>query len=374
MVQSERPGQEGPRQKAGPKSTPIRIPGSPLPPPPRAGGLLRLVEFFGLLRKSVGHGCGPSLPVHKIISLSHRLLSERGEVLGSHVAAEILSSYLSLNAPARAVFFDSLVKEFSPAPSQVGQAADAYCKEPSTDNLARLVRVVEPRRQELFRRLNMASGGTRVLVDMRAQLLEDLRSRPHWKSIEADLEHLLTSWFNRGFLVLRRIDWHTSASILEKLIYYEAVHQIQGWEDLRRRLEADRRCYAFFHPALPEEPIIFIEVALTCGISDKVQPLLDPSKRTRDALRHKRSNGERVGNIEFGYRVSSDQRHLEPDPTEQAALAEIRSLRRQGHTLRGIAMILNRHGHRTRHDTEWRLESVARVVKQHAQPPHAKIA
>jgi DNA invertase Pin-like site-specific DNA recombinase len=97
-------------------------------------------------------------------------------------------------------------------------------------------------------------------------------------------------------------------------------------------------------------------------------------ERTRDALRHKRSNGERVGNIEFGYRLSLDGRHLEPDPTEQAALAEISSLRRQGHTLRGIAMILNRHGHRTRRDTEWRLESVARVVKQHAQPPHVKIA
>ena len=212
MVQSGRPGQDGPRQEAGVKSVPNSYARQPLPPPPRVGAFLRLVELFGLLRKNVGHGGDPSLPVHKIISLSHSLLSERGEVLGSHVAAEILSAYRSLDAPARGVFFDSLVKEFSPAPAQVGQAADAYCKEPSADNLARLLRVVEPRRQELFRRLNMAPGGTRVLVDMRAQLLEELRSRPHWKSIEADLEHLLTSWFNRGFLVLRRIDWHTSAS------------------------------------------------------------------------------------------------------------------------------------------------------------------
>ena len=97
-------------------------------------------------------------------------------------------------------------------------------------------------------------------------------------------------------------------------------------------------------------------------------------ERTRDALRHKRSNGERVGNIEFGYRLSADQRHLELDPTEQAALAEISSLRRQGHTLRGIAAVLNSRGRRTRRRTEWRLESVARVIKQHAQPPHARIA
>src|SRR6266581_8763077 len=98
---------------------------------------------------------------------------------------------------------------------------------------------------------------------------------PHYAGIDADLAHLLGSWFNRGFLVLQRIDWRTPAMVLEKLIQYEAVHAIQGWPDLRRRLQADRRCYAFFHPALPEEPIIFIEVALTRGMSARVQPLLD---------------------------------------------------------------------------------------------------
>jgi malonyl-CoA decarboxylase len=136
--------------------------------------------------------------------------------------------------------------------------------------------VVEAPRQELFRRLNMGPGGTRVLVQMRSRLLQKLDDYPQWQPIAADLAHLLTSWFNRGFLVLQRIDWHTSAIILEKLIQYEAVHQIQGWHDLRRRLEADRRCYGYFHPALPNEPIIFIEAALTRGMSQTVQPLLDP--------------------------------------------------------------------------------------------------
>ena len=118
---------------------------------------------------------------------------------------------------------------------------------------------------------------------MRSQVLQESDHTPRLKPIAADLAHLFTSWFNRGFLVLRRIDWRTSAVILEKLIQYEAVHQIQGWHDLRRRLEADRRCYAFFHPALPDEPIIFIEVALTRGLTDTVQALLDPDSPVLDA-------------------------------------------------------------------------------------------
>ena len=110
---------------------------------------------------------------------------------------------------------------------------------------------------------------------MRRRLLRELKSHPQWAGIDADLYHLLSSWFNRGFLTLQRIEWRTPALVLEKLMQYEAVHEIQGWRDLHRRLESDRRCFAFFHPALPDEPIIFIEVALTKGMSDKVQPLLD---------------------------------------------------------------------------------------------------
>ena len=143
--------------------------------------------------------------------------------------------------------------------------------------------MVEPPRQELFRRLNLAPDGTRILVAMRSQVLQESDRTSRLKPIAADLAHLFTSWFNRGFLVLRRIDWRTSAVVLEKLIQYEAVHQIQGWHDLRRRLETDRRCYAFFHPALPDEPIIFIEVALTRGLSDRVQALLDPDSPVLDA-------------------------------------------------------------------------------------------
>ncbi|MBV9770445.1 MAG: malonyl-CoA decarboxylase [Bryobacterales bacterium] len=219
---------------------------------------------------------GVARTAKRTIALCHSLLSERGEVSGGRLAAEALEAYQTLDERGRRAFFELLIQEFSPDPQEVGTAGDAYRKEPSPENLARLQKVVEPLRQELFRRLNLAPDGTRILVAMRSRVLQESDRNPLLKPIAADLAHLFTSWFNRGFLVLRRIDWRTSAVILEKLIRYEAVHQIQGWHDLRRRLETDRRCYAFFHPALPDEPIIFIEGALTRGLSENVQALLDP--------------------------------------------------------------------------------------------------
>src|SRR5437764_11554796 len=209
-------------------------------------------------------------------SICHELQSQRGEGSGAFIAREALAAYQSLDEPALEVFFSLLVKEFSLDPEAVGRSADAYRKDPSPAKLLHRQRAVESPRQELFRRLNMAPGGIGVLLEMRRRLLRGLADHPHWAVIETDLARLFRSWFSRGFLTLQRIDWRTSALVLEKLIQYEAVHEIQGWEDLRRRLQADRRCYAFFHPALPEEPLIFIEVALTRGMSARVQPLLDP--------------------------------------------------------------------------------------------------
>ncbi len=237
-------------------------------------------SFFRRLFASIGRrpGIVPRAAVRRArhaISLCHALMSERGEVSGARIAREALFAYEDLDESALGIYFDLLVKEFSPDPEEVGRAADAYRADPSQANLIELQRVVEPPRQELFRRLNMATGGTGVIVEMRRRLLKLLPERPYYAGIDADLSHLLNSWFNRGFLVLERIDWRTPALVLEKLIRYEAVHEIQGWPDLHRRLEADRRCYAFFHPSLPDEPLIFIEVALTRGMSSRVQPLLD---------------------------------------------------------------------------------------------------
>ncbi len=196
----------------------------------------------------------------------------------------MLSAYRSLDDEAFDAFLDLLVDEFSPDRQRLFRAADQFRQDPSQTHLVQLQLAAESPRQELFRRCNLGPGGTAVLLDFRRRLLRTLKARPERTGIDADLVHLFRSWFNRGFLVLHRIDWRTSALTLERIINYEAVHQIQGWADLRRRLEADRRCYAFFHPALPDEPLIFIEVALTRGMAGRVQPLLDANAPVVDPL------------------------------------------------------------------------------------------
>jgi malonyl-CoA decarboxylase len=135
--------------------------------------------------------------------------------------------------------------------------------------------VAEPPRQELFRRLNGAPGGTAAIVRLRRALLERMAKRPHLSVVEADLLHLLSSWFNPGFLEMRKVDWNSPAQLLEQIIRHEAVHEIDGWDDLRRRLQPDRRCFAFFHPQLPDEPLIFVEVALLPEMAGAIAPLID---------------------------------------------------------------------------------------------------
>ena len=219
------------------------------------------------------------------IVLCHALLSERGEVSGAALARDALAAYDALPANAFQSYINLLATEFSPDPAPIAAAAAAYGEDATPKNLVALQDAVEPPRQELFRRLNVAPGATAALVDLRRRLLRELKAHPDWVGVDADLEHLFGSWFNRGFLRLERIDWRTPALILEKLIEYEAVHEIAGWPDLHRRLAADRRCFAYFHPALPEEPLIFIEVALTERISTTVAPLLDPESPEADPAR-----------------------------------------------------------------------------------------
>jgi malonyl-CoA decarboxylase len=243
------------------------------------------LSFQRMLRMLIGPRPAASSPrrdVRKLVALCETLLTERGEFSGRRLATDALLAYAMLDAESRELFFDRLVKEFSPATDALGRAADAYRTDPTQANLIRLQNAVEPPRQELFRRLNQGEGGTAVLVEMRKHLLATLGKHPERAGIDADLAHLFRSWFNRGFLFLQRIDWGTSALILERLVEYEAVHQINGWPDLRRRLDADRRCYGFFHPALPNQPLIFIEIALVQGLPAKVQPLLDPQAPVLD--------------------------------------------------------------------------------------------
>jgi malonyl-CoA decarboxylase len=206
--------------------------------------------------------------------LAEALLSGRGEASGAALARELHAVLSELGAAERTAFLRYLAMGFQPDPAILRAAAEAYLTDPGPATTARLARAAEPPRQELLRRMNLSPGGTAALVSLRAELLRSVRDNPELEVLDADLRHLFGSWFNRGFLELRRIDWQTPAAVLEKLIAYEAVHEIQGWTDLRRRLAADRRCFAFFHPALPGEPLIFVEVALVEGLAGAIQPLL----------------------------------------------------------------------------------------------------
>jgi malonyl-CoA decarboxylase len=202
-------------------------------------------------------------PADDIKGLTRALVSGRGEASGVAIARQVIACYRALAAPERKDFFLFLASELQPNPDLVAERARAYVEQPDQAALSALQAAVESPRQEFFRRLNLAPGATAEIIGLRLDLLNHMRTEPALGGVDHDLRHLLQSWFNRGFLVLRRIDWQTPAAILEKIIAYEAVHEIRGWDDLRRRLEpADRRCFAYFHPSLVDEPLIFVEVAL----------------------------------------------------------------------------------------------------------------
>jgi malonyl-CoA decarboxylase len=210
----------------------------------------------------------------RLAAVLRTLISQRGEASGAALARRAVALYQSLDDAGRLRFFEILARDFSPDREAVLAAATAYHADPSPANLAGLERATEPARQEVFRRMNMAPGGTAALLQLRTAVLELCRAHPELAVIDSDLVHLFGSWFNRGFLQLKRIDWRTPAAVLEKLIAYEAVHEIRGFPDLKRRLERDRRCFAFFHPALDDEPIIFVEVAFVNEVPSAVGPIL----------------------------------------------------------------------------------------------------
>jgi malonyl-CoA decarboxylase len=211
-------------------------------------------------------------------ALCEKLLAQRGEASGVALASELVSAIHAMDGGQSARFLQVLAARFGPDSNRIDTAVERWVSDHDAEALGELAAAAESPRQELFRRLNVAPGGTHAMVHLRARLLELLFETPGLGPVEADLRHLLLSWFNPGFLRLEEINWHTPAAILERLILYEAVHQIHGWDDLRLRLAADRRCYAFFHPALPDEPLIFVEVALTRGLADAIGPLIDPGR------------------------------------------------------------------------------------------------
>jgi malonyl-CoA decarboxylase len=231
-----------------------------------------------------------------------RLLSERGETNSMAIARGLVEPIDELEGWQLDAFFDYLAKDLSPNPQQVLACAQAYAEQRDAASQIALLHAAEPARQELLRRLNRTPGGTACILRLRRELLRRLPKHPSLAALEADMLHLLTSWFNPGFLKMQRVDWNSPAKLLEKIIHHEAVHAIDGWDDLRRRLQPDRRCFAFFHPQLADEPLIFVEVALLHEMPDRIAPLIDKSSTPLPADRFRVAAFYGISNCEPGLR------------------------------------------------------------------------
>ena len=244
-------------------------------------------------------------PDENIRELSLALLRTKGEASVVTLARRTLDAFARLDTAGRDAFFEFLRTDLGAEQAALDAAVERYRASQDPETAAALAAAAEPRRQELLRLMNTAPDGTRDILAMRVALLDALPRRPELKLVDDDFVHMLRSWFNRGFLDLHRIDWRTPALILEKIIAYEAVHQILDWEDLRRRLEADRRCFGFFHPSLPDEPLIFVEVALCKGLAESVTDLLfgqvEPDLDADSAIFYSISNCQRgLAGVSFG--------------------------------------------------------------------------
>src|SRR4051812_46605007 len=267
-------------------------------------------------------------------SLCRDLLSTRGEASGAALARELIEQYGAMAPPERLAFFTMLAEDYDADPARILAAVESYRLDPAPATVQSLRRACEAPRHELFRRLNTAPGGTQAIVELRKQLLYELPAHPELAPVDADLHDLLTGWFNPGFLTFTRIAWNSPASLLEKFLRYERVHRMRYLEDLKRRLAADRRCFAFFHPALPDEPLIFVQVALVEGLADKIAPLIDRDGTVGDpteadtAIFYSISNcqeglrGVSLGNFLIKLVVADLQAQL-PDITTFATLSPV---------------------------------------------------
>jgi malonyl-CoA decarboxylase len=286
-----------------------------------------------------------------------RLLSEAGTANGEAIAADVIRLWGELGEIARGAFFEFL-DTLAPERERVLRAARAYADEASPENVLELQKAIYPPRRVLLQRLNRSSGGVAAIVAMRRALVELLRQRPELRAVDADFSHLLSSWFNPGFLYLRQVDWNSPAALLEKIIEHEAVHAIRDWSDLRRRLQSDRRCFAFFHPQLPDEPLIFVEVALVAAIPRSIAQLIDDKTISRlgkppsVAAFYSISNCERglkgvsLGNFLIK-RVAEKLRGEAPSVKRYCTLSPVPGLRKWLATAQGVAVaqaVRSRHG------------------------------
>jgi malonyl-CoA decarboxylase len=264
-----------------------------------------------------------------ITSVVKSLLRIKGEASAIKLAHQVLQLYSEADDDGKRAFFRFLLDELGPDVERLDGAVRAYSESSDRANYVELLGAVEPLRQDLIRTLNWAPQGTSALIAMRADLLDYLRADDELKLVDYDFLHLLTSWFNRGFLELRRIDWNTPAFILEKLIRYELVHEIKDWQDLQRRLASDRRCFTFFHPQLPDEPLIFVEVALTKGLVANINDVLhrsSPDSEDNEPEEPDTAIFYSINNCQAGLRGISFGNFLIKQVADELA-SEIRSLR-----------------------------------------------
>ena len=239
-----------------------------------------LATVFERDHKPISSKYWAKLPTEKLVM---ELISNHDEARGRGIARQILDNYAKYNKDEKQQFFNFLAVDMNIEPDAVRETLLNYEEAPSKKSYQAYMTAVEPKRQELLRRLNQVAGATGELVEMRGDLLKLSCDNPMLAALDLDFKHLFTSWFNKGFLVLRPINWHSPANILEKIIAYEAVHTIASWDELRLRLRpSDRRCFAFFHPVMPDEPLIFVEVALTKGTPNSIQMVLAEDRETMD--------------------------------------------------------------------------------------------
>ncbi len=237
--------------------------------------------------------------LESIISLCDDLISNKGAAFGITVARDITDLYQTLSDEKKLLFFKKINEKFRPNHTKVTEAIDLYKTEQNDKNLFRLFITSEGQRRELFRRMNMSPNGISTIVSLREDLLKILNENKELKSLDNDLKELFKSWFNPGFLKLTKITWDTKAAVLEKIIQYERVHKIKDMNELKRRLGEDRRFFSYFHPALEDEPIIFVQVALTNGLGKSIQEIMKPS-----------SEGAKKYNTATFYSISNCQEGL----------------------------------------------------------------
>jgi malonyl-CoA decarboxylase len=234
-----------------------------------------------------------------IISLCDDLISNKGAAFGITVARDITELYQTLSPENKLLFFKKINEKYKPSHTKVIEAIENYQKTQNDKNLYKLFVTSEGKRRELFKRMNMAPNGISTIVSLREDLLKILNENKDLVPLDDDLRELFKSWFNPGFLKLAKITWETKAAVLEKIMKYERVHEIKDMDELKRRLGEDRRFFSYFHPALEDEPIIFVQVALTNGLGKSIQEITKP-----------RSDGDQKYDSATFYSISNCQEGL----------------------------------------------------------------